>query len=173
MSVLNDNKPLNPLKLMTCAGLASMMLTNSCLADVKPVITYNLEKSIESLENAESRQEVVQSLADLYEASGAKTLLARSKYKYRINDAINKQHEKFGSNWDQILSYESKELKRRVDPFRTADLSSYLKIAPFIGGALYLGTLFVQQSIPELFIFAYPAAVFVLVIPVVYIVLTL
>jgi hypothetical protein len=62
-------------------------------------------------------------------------------------------------------------LKRRVDPLRTVDLGPYLKIAPFIGGACYLGALFVQQFLPELFLFAYPAAVGVFVLPIIFIVL--
>ena len=78
---------------------------------------------------------------------------------------------KLSSEWDQALGYESSELKRRVDPFRTVDLGGYLKVAPFIGGALYLGTLFVQRSLPELFIFAYPLAVFIFASPMVFIVL--
>jgi hypothetical protein len=48
------------------------------------------------------------------------------------------------------LSYESGELKRRVDPFRTVDLKDYLKIAPVVGGVCYLGALFVQQVMPKL-----------------------
>ena len=63
------------------------------------------------------------------------------------------------------------ELKRRVDPYRTVDLSDYLKIAPFVGGAGYLFALFVQQALPELFIFAYPLAVAVFVLPIIYIVI--
>ena len=41
-----------------------------------------LEQSIEKLESSETRADVVQSLADLFEAAGTKTLLARTKYKY-------------------------------------------------------------------------------------------
>lgn len=83
------------------------------------------------------------------------------------------KHEKLNNQWDNVLSYESKELKRRVDPFRTVDLSGYLKIAPFIGGALYLGLIFIQQTIPELFIFSYPAAVFFFIAPIAFLVVTL
>jgi hypothetical protein len=49
-------------------------------------------------------------------------------------------------------------------------LGPYLKIAPFIGGACYLGALFIQQTIPELFIFAYPLAVFIFTIPIIFII---
>ena len=58
-----------------------------------------------------------------------------------------------------------------ADPFRTVDLSGYLKVAPFVGGAGYLAALFVQQTLPELFVFAYPLAVFVFAAPIAFIVL--
>ena len=86
----------------------------------------------------------------------------------RIITAINNQHIKLNNNWDQALSYASGEVKRRVDPYRTVDLSGYFKIAPLVGGGCYLGALLVQTALPELFVFAYPAAVFVFVVPIVY-----
>lgn len=45
------------------------------------------------------------------------------------------------------------------------------QVAPFVGGAGYLGALFVQQALPELFIFAYPLAVAVFAAPIAFIVL--
>ena len=90
--------------------------------------------------------------------------------------------------WDQALSYASGELKRRVDPFRTVDLGGYLSVAPFVGGALYLSILAIQQvtkfffvtmnliyilqTLPEIFSLAYPAGVFVFIAPIIFIVLT-
>jgi hypothetical protein len=47
-----------------------------------PAASMPLETAIVNLEQASSRTDVVQALADLYESSGTKTLLARSKYKY-------------------------------------------------------------------------------------------
>ena len=47
-----------------------------------PVQLVSMEKAIVGLEQAESRGETVQALADLYEVVNSKTLLARSKYKY-------------------------------------------------------------------------------------------
>lgn len=90
----------------------------------------------------------------------------------RIINAVNKKHVMLSNEWDQPLAYESGELKRRVDPYRTVDLEGYLKAAPVVGGVGYLGALFVQQALPELFIFAYPLAVFVFVAPIAFIVLT-
>ena len=109
---------------------------------------------------------------DVFEAAESKTLLTRTKYKYRIITAINKQRVALSNVWDQPLGYASGELKRRADPFRTVDLKNYLSIAPYVGGVCYLGALFVQQTLPELFIFAYPAAVFIFVSPILFTILT-
>lgn len=84
---------------------------------------------------------------------------------------MNAQRVKIGNEWDQVLGYESGEVKRRVDPFRTVDLGGYLKVAPVIAGVLYIATLLVQQMLPELFTLAYPFAVFVFTAPILYIVL--
>lgn len=90
-------------------------------------------------------------------------------YCQRIVNAINSKRAALGNDWDHILRYESGEVKRRVDPFRTVDLNSYLKVAPFVGGAGYLAALLVQKSLPELFVFAYPIAVAALVVPALFI----
>ena len=77
---------------------------------------------------------------------------------------------KLSSSWDQALNYAAGEVKRRVDPYRTVDLGGYLKAAPFVGGGVYIAALAVQQILPELFIFAYPLAVFVFTAPIIYII---
>ena len=41
-----------------------------------------LEQSISKLEASETRADTVQSLADVFEAAGSRTLIARTKYKY-------------------------------------------------------------------------------------------
>ena len=87
-------------------------------------------------------------------------------------NAINEKHVKFSDQWDEALSYASGELKRRADPFRTVDLSGFLKVAPYVGAVSYVGALFVQQVLPELFVFAYPLAAFSVILPIIYIVLT-
>ncbi len=84
---------------------------------------------------------------------------------------MNAKRVKLNSEWDQALGYASGELKRRVDPFRTVDLEHFLKIAPFVGGGGYLVALGIQQTLPELFLFAYPAAVFAFAAPIVFIIL--
>ena len=211
---------------------ASTADTSFALPDAPAPITRSvLEQSIQTLEASSTRSEVIQSLADVFEAAGTKTLLVRTKYKYVSNDgselltlervgnirssyqnvinffqrivnAINDKHRRLNNEWDQALGYASGELKRRADPLRTVDLGNdhrnlicslktdricncnsllpcisfqstggYLKIAPFVGGAGYLGSLFVQQALPELFVFAYPIAVFVFAAPIVFIII--
>lgn len=56
-------------------------------------------------------------------------------------------------------------LKRKLDPFNVVLLRSYLKIAPFLGGAYYLAVFFVQQKFRGFFPYAYFGAVAVLVAP--------
>ena len=92
-------------------------------------------------------------------------------FSQRIVEAVNNKRSQLGSEWDTPLRYEAGEVKRRVDPYRTVDLSGYLRIAPFIGGLLYIGLIFIQQALPELFGLAYPAAVAVFTVPIVFIII--
>ena len=158
-------------KSLLAAGMMALTLNTG---DVQAAGTNlaALESSITSLESASNRAETIQGLADVFEASGSKTLLVRTKYKARIINAINKKHVDLNNEWDSVLGYESGELKRRVDPFRTVDLKEYLRIAPYVGGVCYLGALFIQQAVPELFVFAYPAAVLVFALPIAFTILT-
>jgi hypothetical protein len=70
------------------------------------------------------------------------------------------------------MAFSSGEVKRTIDPFRTVDLADYLKVAPYLGGVCYLVALAIQQKIPELFVFAYPGAVFAFALPAIFIILT-
>jgi hypothetical protein len=158
------------LKKLIASGVFALSLCNPVNA-AGPTLA-SLETAITSLESATNRADAVQGMADVFEAAGTKTLLVRTKYKSRIISAINNQHKSLNNEWDSVLGYESGELKRRVDPFRTVDLKGYLQIAPLVGGACYLGALFVQQAIPEAFVFAYPVAVFVFAAPIIFTVLT-
>ena len=187
MMIQNDaestNKPLLPtisesrsmLKNGAASAMISLILTglvggDACSA-ASPSLA-SLETAISSLESAKTRADTIQGLADVFEAAGTKTLLVRTKYKTRIITAVNDKHASLNNEWDSILSYESGELKRRVDPFRTVDLKGYFQIAPVVGGVCYLGALFIQQAIPELFVFAYPLAVVVFSAPIIFTVLT-
>ena len=153
------------------AGMMALTL-NTGEVQAAGTSTAALETAITSLESATSRADTIQGLADVFEAAETKTLLVRTKYKTRIIKAINKKHVDLNNDWDSVLGYESGELKRRVDPFRTVDLKDYLKIAPLAGGACYLGALFIQQAVPELFVFAYPGAVLLFALPIVFTIIT-
>ena len=48
-------------------------------------------------------------------------------------------------------------LKRQFDPYHILEINGYLKVAPFLGGAVYLGLIFVQRNIPQIFPSAYIA----------------
>lgn len=159
---------------IVAAAIASTSLdTLVYAAPAGPPVTIGfLEEKIKSLETSTTRSEVIQALADVFEAAGSKTLLVRTKYKYRIITAINEKRVMLANEWDQALGYASGELKRRTDPYRTVDLSSYLKIAPIVGGVGYLGAIFVQSALPELFVFAYPLAVFIFAAPIAFIIIT-
>ena len=63
---------------------ASTMDVSFAFADTSsaPITRSVLEQSIQTLEASNTRSEVIQSLADVFEAAGTKTLLVRTKYKY-------------------------------------------------------------------------------------------
>jgi hypothetical protein len=64
----------------------------AAVAASAPVVTVaQLEAKIGELESAGSRDTVLQALADVFEAAESKTLLVRTRYKYRIVNAINAQ----------------------------------------------------------------------------------
>lgn len=66
---------------------ASTADTSFALPDAPVPITRSvLEQSIQTLEASTTRSEVIQSLADVFEAAGTKTLLVRTKYKYVSNE---------------------------------------------------------------------------------------
>ena len=156
----------------SCLISSSLLLGNGPSGESSTALATGsgaeLVDSVLRLEAASTRGDAIQALADVFEAAGSKTILARTKLKYRIVQAVNDKHVKLANEWDKALSYESGEVKRRVDPFRTVDLGPYLKIAPFIGGTIYVGLILVQKFIPEIFAFAYPLGVFVFVAPILF-----
>ena len=72
---------------VSCFGSPSFNEHDQIANAVTPSTTSSsssaaLEQSIVKLESAETRADLVQGLADLFEASGSQTLRARTKYKY-------------------------------------------------------------------------------------------
>lgn len=49
-------------------------------------------------------------------------------------------------------------LKRQFDPYHVLELKGYLAVAPFLGGAAYLGLIYVQRNAAAVFTPAYLAA---------------
>lgn len=63
-----------------------------------------LESSIAALENANGKAEIIQSLADVFEAAESKTLLVRTKYKTRIINAVNTKRATLSNEWDNVCT---------------------------------------------------------------------
>ena len=128
------NKRYKSIKTLVASVLASAIFLESTTIAPHPsvaatITTVGLEAAITTFETAETREQTVQAFADLFEAAGQKTLLTRTKYKTRIINAINTKRVQLNNQWDQALGYESGELKRRVDPYRTVDLNGFLKVS--------------------------------------------
>jgi len=66
------------------AALLATFMTSQTLCYAAPP-SVSLDQAVSTLENSGSRAEVLQSMADLYEVAGTKTLLARTKFKYVMN----------------------------------------------------------------------------------------
>jgi hypothetical protein len=84
-STLNNGAMQRKIKSAVAAVViaASSVDLSFAAADTPSPITRSvLEQSIQTLEASNTRSEVIQSLADVFEAAGTKTLLVRTKYKY-------------------------------------------------------------------------------------------
>ena len=74
------NNKLKPIATFVASGLISLTpygVTSAAL----PQSTLSLEQTVERLETAEARGDVLQALADVFEASGARSLQAKTKFK--------------------------------------------------------------------------------------------
>ena len=70
---------------LTAALIASTtMVSISYAATTPPVTTQFLEEKISQLESAETRETVLQGLADVFEAAESKTLLVRHGHQYHL-----------------------------------------------------------------------------------------
>ena len=84
------------------------------------------------------------------------TLLTESE-KERLVDAIV-ENRKVGlstSQWSENNEYGYEFLKGSLDPLHMYELSGFLGFVPIYGAILYLGVLFVQQNLRNLFTQAY------------------
>ena len=93
------------------------------------------------------------------------TLLTESE-KDRLVEAVV-QSKRVATSWNGDAQAGYEFLKVRLDPLHMYELRGYLKIVPFYGAAVYLGTLAVQQLARDLFPVAYFLGVAAIVVPVV------
>ena len=69
--------------------------------------------------------------------------------------------------WSEDNEYAYDFLKTNLDPLHMVELAPYLKALPFLGGALYLVALAVQQFARGLFEVAYIVSALVIFIPII------
>lgn len=101
------------------------------------------------------------------------TLLTEGEKQKLVDSLV--QSRKVGiekNQWSEKNQSAFSYLKFQLDPLHMTELRGYLKVAPFLIGALYLGVLAVQQMARDLFPVAYIAAVIIVVAPAAALVLT-
>lgn len=77
-----NTKNIQRLSLAALIATASLTFSNVDVSMAAlPSSSSVLEDVVQKLEKSQTRQEVLQSMADLYEIAGTKTLLTRTKYK--------------------------------------------------------------------------------------------
>ena len=69
--------------------------------------------------------------------------------------------------WSEDNEYAFEYLKTQLDPLHMVELAPYLKALPFLGGAMYIVALAVQQFARGLFEVAYVVSALVIFIPVI------
>lgn len=95
------------------------------------------------------------------------SLLTESEKSSLINAILDNRKANIASNtWNQDNEYAFDFLKTRLDPLHMVELSSYLKVLPFLGGAMYLAVLGVQQFARGIFEVAYVVSALVVFVPI-------
>lgn len=95
------------------------------------------------------------------------SLLTESEKTSIVNAIIeNRKGNIAAKSWSQDNEYAFDFLKTRLDPLHMVELSSYLKVLPFLGGAVYLFALAVQQFARGLFEVVYVVSALVVFIPI-------
>lgn len=95
------------------------------------------------------------------------TLLTESEKTSLVDAMIANRKGNVASNtWSQDNEYAFDSLKTRLDPLHMVELKGYLKFLPFLGGAMYLVALGVQQFARGLFEVAYVVSALVVFIPI-------
>eukprot|EP00904_Undaria_pinnatifida_P000166 jgi/Undpi1/1014/HiC_scaffold_10.g04478.m1 len=183
-----------------CLATATIA-TSSLPADASPLPELSSARSerhgaptlmvlAEAGESADGRADVTGLVSDLKRGQTAESVLNTM---VKINEAVDADEDGLlenpfaresvvkslmekrragGEAWDGDTEGAYGILKRKLDPFNVVLLRSYLKIAPFLGGAYYLAVFFVQQKFRGFFAYAYFGAVAVFVAPAAIILLT-
>lgn len=122
---------------------------------------------VSGLERGQSAESVLNTMVKINEAvdSDEDGLLENPFARESVVKSLMEKRRAGGESWDQNTEGAYGILKRKLDPFNVVLLRSYLKIAPFLGGAYYLAVFFVQQKFRDFFPYAYFGAVAVLVAP--------
>jgi len=95
------------------------------------------------------------------------SLLTESEKTSLVNAVIANRKGNLASNtWSEDNEYAFEFLKTRLDPLHMVELKGYLKFLPFLGGAMYLVALGVQQFARGLFEVAYIVSALVVFIPI-------
>ena len=100
------------------------------------------------------------------------SLLTESEKSGLVNAIIdNRKGNVASKTWNKENEYAFDSLKSRLDPLHMVELSPYLKAFPFLGGAMYLVALGVQQFARGIFEGGYIVSVLVVFIPVIALIL--
>uniref|UniRef100_A0A7S2XUD1 Uncharacterized protein n=1 Tax=Fibrocapsa japonica TaxID=94617 RepID=A0A7S2XUD1_9STRA len=115
-----------------------------------------VSEAIEALKSSEGPRQISNALEGIYnliqDEDGPLVETADKKL------VVQKVREKKASSqavWTAENEIEFSVIKRKLDPYNTVVLGPYLKVAPFVGGAIYLALIWVQQSLPRVFDYAY------------------
>lgn len=96
------------------------------------------------------------------------SLLTESEKSSLVTAIIqNKKGNIAAKTWSEDNEYAYDFLKTKLDPLHMVELAPFLKALPFLGGALYLVALAVQQLARELFEVAYVVSALVIFIPII------
>ncbi len=95
------------------------------------------------------------------------SLLTETEKTSIVNGLIQNRKGNIASKtWSEDNQYAFEALKMRLDPLHMAELEGYLKVLPFLGGAMYLVALAAQQFARGIFEVAYVVSALVVFIPI-------
>uniref|UniRef100_A0A7S1TVU8 Uncharacterized protein n=1 Tax=Phaeomonas parva TaxID=124430 RepID=A0A7S1TVU8_9STRA len=130
------------------------------------VSTTEVNAALERVREASNLDALSVALDELSDATGDGEAVLPAKTKREVVSTLKTKARYRGFDWDQDAVAAYSRIYFKMDPFYVVELRPWLQFAPFVGGALYLGTLFIQQRKPEWFTVAYLVAAGLFVLPV-------